>query len=294
MRTRVTAAAVAVAVAAIAVGGCGSSGSPSRTTADGSSAGSAVVRAADVTGATSGYRFTATLDITGAATIRDTLRGTILRASNKGAIELRQHLLGRFTKIDERFAGRTYWISAASIPDASKLTSKPWLRYNIGATLSELGLGGLPSGSSSSDPSQYLAYLKGAGARTRRLGTATVDGVPTTRYAATVNLHDYVRRVPAGQRAQARKSVQRLISTIGSDALHVQVWIDDHHLARRISLSFPECVGNEHLHLSMVVDMFDFGTNANVALPSASRSYDITSLVDRELANQTLGCTSGS
>jgi hypothetical protein len=292
MRTRVTAAAVAVA--AIAVGGCGSSGSSSRTDTSGSTPGSAVVRAADVTDAASGYRFNATLDITGAVTIRDTLSGTILRASNKGAIDLHQHLLGRSSNIDERFSGRTYWISAASVPDASKLTSKPWLRYNIGATLNELGLGGLPSGTSSSDPSQYLAYLKGAGAQTRRLGTATVDGVPTTRYAATVNLHDYVRQVPAGQRAQARKSVQRLISTIGSDELHIQVWIDGHHLARRISLSFPECVGNEHLHLSMVVDMFDFGTNANVALPSASQSYDITPLVDGELANEKLGCTAGS
>jgi hypothetical protein len=292
MPTRATIAGVIAA--AITVAGCGSSGSSSQTTTGGSSAGSAVVRAADVTDATPGYRFTAALQISGAVTIRDTLSGTILRASNKGAIDLRQHLLGRFMKIDERFSGRTYWISASSIPDASKLTSKPWLRYNIGATLNQLGVGGLPSGSSSSDPSQYLAYLKGAGARTRRLGSATVDGVATTRYAATVDLHDYVRQVPAGQRAQARKTVQRLISTIGSDELHAQVWIDDHHLARRISLSFPECVGNEHLHLSMTVDMFDFGTKANVTLPSASQSYDITSLVDQELANQKLGCTASS
>ena len=100
--------------------------------------------------------------------------------------------------------------------------------------------------------------------------------------------------MPAGQRAQARKAVARLISTLGSDRLHVQVWIDDHNLTRQMALSFPECVGQEHLHLSMTIDMYDFGTQADVTLPSASQSYDITPLVDQELANQKVGCAATS
>jgi hypothetical protein len=285
MRARLIGTIVAMAATAFALAGCGSGGSSSDTP----SAGSAVVRAADVTGATSAYRFRAMMHMTGPATITDRMSGTILRASNKGSINLEQNLLGHSMAIDERFSGRTFWVSASGIPDASKLTDKPWLRYNIASTLDELGLGGLPSGGS--DPSQFLTYLKGVRDHAHKLGTATIDGVQTTRYAATVNLHDYVRQVSAGQRAQATKAVRRLISTIGSDELGVQVWIDDHNLARRMSMSFPECVGDEHLHLSMTVDMFDFGTKANVTLPSASQSYDITSLVDQQLANQKLGCT---
>jgi hypothetical protein len=292
MRGRAGILTAACATAAVAVGGCGSSGSPTRTGGATGAAGTAVVRAADVTGATAGYRFRATMDITGAASVRDTMTGTILRSSDRGEINLHQSLLGHAMAIDERYSGRTFWISAAGIPDASHLTSKPWLKYNIDSTLNELGIGGLPNGGS--DPSQFLAYLKAVGGHARRLGTETIDGVPTTHYAATVDLHDYTRQVPAGQRAQAKQAVARLISTIGSDQLHVQVWIDGHNLARRMALSFPECVADQHLRLSMTIDMFDFGTKADVTLPSASQSYDITSLVDQQLAHQKLGCTATS
>lgn len=279
--------------AAIAFGlaGCGSSGSATNTIAA-QDAGAAVVRAADVTGATSGYRFTGLMKITGPATISDTMHGTILGASKTGAIDVHQHLLGRSMRIAERFRDKTFWISATGIPDASKLTSKPWLKYDIASTMDQLGVGGMPSGSS--NPSEILNYLKSVGGNARKLGAQRIRGVPTTHYAATVNLHDYARAAPPTQRAQARKAVARLISTIGSDELHLQVWIDDHHLARQISMSLAECVASQHLHLSVTVDMYDFGTHANVTLPSASDSYDITPLVNQALAHQKLGCTATS
>ncbi len=71
----------------------------------------------------------------------------------------------------------------------------------------------------------------------------------------------------------------------------MQVWVDQHNLARRLYLSFPECVAQQHLRLAMTMDLFDFGTKATVTLPTDAQSYDITSLVDRQLANQKLGCS---
>jgi hypothetical protein len=290
MRTRISALIAAGAAAALALCGCGSGGSSTHTTA--ASAAQAVVRAADVTGAADGYRFHGTVAITGPAAIKDTMSGTVLRAANRGQIELHQHLLGRSMTLQERFSGRTFWISAAGIPHAAKLTSKPWLKYEIDSTLNQLGVGGLPSGGS--DPGQFLTYLKGVGGDARRLGSQRIGGVPTTHYRATVNLDRYVRTVPAAQRAQARKAIARLVSTLGSDKLRMQVWIDDHNLTRRIEASFPECVDQQHLNLSVSVDMYDFGTRASVTLPSASQSYDITPLVDRQLAHQKLGCATPS
>jgi hypothetical protein len=220
------------------------------------------------------------------------MSGTILRSSNTGEINVHQTLLGHTMTIAERFQNRTFWISASSIPDVSKLTSKPWLKYDVGSTLGQLGVGGLPSGGS--NPAEFLTYLKGVGGNARRLGTLQIDGVPTTHYEATVNLHDYARTLPAAQRPQARKAVARLISTLGSDELHMQVWIDHHNLTRRMAVSLPECVGDQHLHLALTMDMYDFGTQANVSLPSASQSYDITPLVDQQLAHQKLGCSATS
>ena len=284
---------MASALAALALAGCGSSGSSSQSTGAASSAGAAVVRAAHVTASTSGYRFHAKIGLSGAAGgIKDTMAGTILLASNKGEIDLHQQLLGHSSTITERYSGRTFWVSASGIPNASQLTNRPWLKYDINSTLNQLGLGGLPGGSS--DPTQFLTYLKAVGGNARKLGTAQIDGVQTTHYDATVNLNDYPRVLPAAQRAQARRAVGRLISTLGSHDLHVQVWIDGRSLTRRMAMSFPECVSRQHFRIAMVVDLSDFGTQANVTLPSAAESYDITPLVNQSLAHQQLGCTASA
>ena len=281
---------MASALAALAVAGCGSSGSSSQTTGGASSAGAAVVRAANVTGSTSGYRFRAKIGLSGAAgSLRDRMTGTILLASNKGEIDLHQQLLGHSSTVTERYSGRTFWVSASGIPNVSRLTDKPWLKYDINSTLDQLGLGGLPGGSS--DPTEFLTYLKAVGGDAHKLGTAQINGVQTTHYDATVDLNDYPRVLPAAQRAQARRAVQRLITTIGSHELHAQVWIDGRNLTRRMAISFPECVSRQHFRLAMVVDFSDFGTQAEITLPSAAQSYDITPLVNQSLAHQQLGCT---
>jgi hypothetical protein len=285
---------LAAAAAAFALAGCGSSGSSSQTAKGGTNrspdSGAAVVRAADVTGSSSGYRFQATMSITGASTpVKATMSGTVLSAAHRGELALHESVLGESVNISERYSGKTFWISASGIPGGSKLTGKPWLRFELGTTLNQLGLGGLPSGSS--DPAQFLTYLKAAGGAAQRLGTQSIGGVATTHYAVTVDLDDYVRLAPAAQRATARKTVQRLISVIGSNTMHMQVWIDARHLARRLVLSFPECVAQQHLHLNLTMNLFDFGTKAKVSLPPASQSYDITSLVDQQLGNQKVSCS---
>jgi hypothetical protein len=230
------------------------------------------------------------MTITGATTpLKAEMSGTILSAGNRGALALRESVLGHSVNVSERYAGKTYWVSVTGIPGASRLTSKPWLRYNLGSTLNQLGVGGLPSGGS--NPTQFLTYLKASGADTQKLGSQTIRGVATTHYVVVVNLNSYVQRVPAADRAAARKSVQRLISTIGSSTLHMQIWVDHHDYARRLYLSLPECVAHQHLRLGLTMDLFDFGTKSTVSLPSDAQSYDITSLVDQRLATQKLGCS---
>jgi hypothetical protein len=84
--------------------------------------------------------------------------------------------------------------------------------------------------------------------------------------------------------------IQRLISTIGSSTIHMQVWIDHRNFARRLYLSFPECLGQQHLRLALTMDLFDFGTHATVTLPTDAQSDDITPLIAGELAHQKVGC----
>jgi hypothetical protein len=196
MRLSASAAAAAIVVA---LAGCGASGDASKTT--GADAGSAVVRAADVTGSSSGYRFQATMSITGGlAPLKAAMTGTILGSENRGELALRQTVDGHARSVAERFSGKTYWVSAAGIAGASTLTSKPWLKYNLSSTLNQLGLGGLPNVGAS--PTQFLTYLKTTGADAQRLGTQTIRGVATTHYAVSVNLNNYARLVSAADRGR--------------------------------------------------------------------------------------------
>jgi len=206
-KTRALAALAAATM--IVLAGCGSSGGSANPAGGGSgasSARSAVVRAADVTGSSNGYRFQATMSITGGSTaLKATMSGTTLSASNRGALALRERVQGHAVNVSERYSGKTYWVSVTGIPGAAALTSKPWLKYNLGSTLNQLGVGGLPSGGS--NPTQFLTYLKAAGADTQKLGTQTVRGVATTHYAVAVNLNRYAQLAPSADRAApARRS----------------------------------------------------------------------------------------
>jgi len=290
----------AAAATALLAAGCGSSGS-NPTSPRGQ-----VIRAANVTAAAKGYRFEGTVHvgITGSTSVSfsATISGAIETSPKRAAVNVSGNVLGHSINTSERISGTTYWISTAGLHNASRLTNKPWLRYDLGQTINQLGLSDLPA--ESSDPTQFVGYLKAVGADVRPLGTQMVKGVSTKRYAVTVNLDNYARLVPAGERAQARKSIKQLTAVIGTNELHMQAWIDDHNLARRLALKLPECIAGQHVDIDLSMDLYDYGAQTKVTLPPAADSYDISGLVSKGLAAQgglsgqgalagALGCGSG-
>jgi hypothetical protein len=156
--------------------------------------------------------------------------------------------------------------------------------------MGSLGLGGLsPTGS---DPSQFLGYLRAAGGKATRVGTQAIRGVATTHYHAVVSLDRYPRLVPPAQRAAAARGVSVLESALGTHSMPMDVWIDSHSLVRRMSFAFAECVQNQHLNLSMTMDLYDYGRQPQPTLPAASQTYDITPQITKLLTHAKLGCTS--
>ena len=55
---------------------------------------------------------------------------------------------------------------------------------------------------------------------------------------------------------------------------------------------FAECVQNQHLNLSMTLDLYDYGRQPRPTLPAASQTYDITPQITKVLKTAKLGCTS--
>jgi hypothetical protein len=130
------------------------------------------------------------------------------------------------------------------------------------------------------NPTDYLRYLRATSGRVERLGSEEVRGVSTTHYKGTVDL----RRTPKLD----RRSAERLIQLGGTATMPTEVWIDQHHLVRRmrlqISMKMPPNAGaaaGQLMKIDETVELYNFGPKPRVVPPPADQVYDATGLAQR-------------
>jgi hypothetical protein len=268
--------ALASVAIAVALSGCGATKAISGAV-------DPVAQAATTTAHAPGYRMSATIDATAAGTaVHGTMVGVYDTAQRLGAFTQRESVSGHTISIDERLSGTTVYMRLPSSPGLDRLTGgKPWIKLDFSRALGAFGLGGLTT--QSSNPAQFIDYLRAVGAKTQRVGTATIDGAQTTHYHAVVDLDNYPKLFPPAQRAAAARGVATLESVTGSHTMPMDVWIDSHRLLRRMSFSFGECVQSQHVTMAMTMNLSDYGSQAVPSLPSSSDAYDLTPLVLKSL-----------
>jgi len=276
--------AALTAAAAVVVSGCGAS----RTIG---SVVDPVARAAQVTAKAPGYRLTGTVQVSsGTVTSQGTMTGTIDTTDHTGVMTSTVTADGRTAQVAEKFDGTTVYMRSSAIQGLQSVTGgKPWVEIEYSKAMGAMGLGSLQT--SGSDPAQFVDYLRAVGAHETRVGTATVGGVSTTHYRVTVDLDHYAQVVPAAQRASARQGVATLESMLGSHTLPMDVWIDAHQMVRRVAFSLTECVENQHLHMSMAMNLSDYGQQTIPQMPAASQTYDLTPVLTAALKKVKLACT---
>lgn len=281
-------AAGAAIAAAVAVSGCGVTKTVSGFV-------DPVAKAADVTATAPGYRIAATMTVglgsTG-QTAHATMSGVMDRADKQASITVHETAAGHSATTTEKVSGTTIYMNAAQLGGSGKVPGgKPWIKYDLTQATEAMGMGGL---STSSDPSQFVDYLRAAGGTATRVGTQTIRGVPTTHYHVVVSFDRYLTIVRPAARAATARSVSLLESMLGSHTMQMDAWIDSKRMVRRMSFSLAECVENQHLNIGMMMDLYDYGPQPRPALPSASETYDITPQVDKVLKNVKLSCGSSS
>lgn len=280
MSRKLITAAVALAsmamALAIALSGCGATKAISGAV-------DPVAQAATTTAHAPGYRMSATIDATAAGTaVHGTMEGVYDSAQHLGAFTQRESVAGHTISIDERLSGTTVYMRLPNSPSLDHLTGgKPWVKLDFSRALGAFGLGDLPT--QSSNPAQFIDYLRAVGAKTKQVGSETIDGVQTTHYHVVVDLDNYPKLFAPARRAAAARGVSTLEATIGSHTMPMEAWIDSHKLLRRMRLSFGECVQSQHLTLAMTMNLSDYGSQAVPSLPSASQAYDLTPLILKSL-----------
>jgi hypothetical protein len=244
-----------------------------------------VAQAATRTSQAPGYRMSvSTIATTAGTTVRGTMNGVIDTVRHTGAFTTYETVAGHAVSIVERLSGTTIYMK---LPNQSALDSltggKPWLKLDFTRALGAFGLGGLTT--QSSNPAQFIDYLRAVGAKHTRVGTATIGGVQTTHYHVVINLDNYPKLFPASRRAAAARGVATLENAIGSHTMPMDAWIDSRNLLRRMSFSFGECVQSQRLKLAMTMNLSDYGPQTVPAAPAASDAYDLTPLLVKSLKN---------
>jgi hypothetical protein len=267
---------VAATTAAGLLTACSSTGhdtSPNSPATSSASASDAVAAAFARTTAASSAKFDLSADVTGGPAeqpVHVTASGVIDFAHRTS--DLTVTLPGGMGSVESRYlAGVLYAKLPASLagmlPGAKAGTS--WVSIDVNA-LSQQQLGkslGQLALSAPSDPSQVLSFLRGAGADVKLAGPATVDGIATTRYTATIDLDKAAAQLPA----KARAGVARFEDEIGTHLLPAQLWIDGQGRLRRMTITAQ--------HSEITLTLSDFGTPVHVTAPPAGQTTDITALI---------------
>ena len=282
-------ATLCAGVAVLALAGCGSSSSTNLSS-------NQVVRAAYLSTNSSGYQMRFALQVGSAALpqpVTGVGSGTVDVPDHAGAVVLNMNLgsspqitqvLGSSTfRIEEIIKGTTVYVKlpAAITSKVPSLSAKPWLKVDLAKVASSAGIPGLSSlvnNPTSSDPSQFLQYLRAAGGTVTKEGTAVVNGFQTTKYHATISLDKVPDALPSASRASAQSAISAIESKTNLHTVPVDVWIDDHNLVRRMSLSLAETANGQSVNTAITVDIVKYGPQPQPPAPPASQVSDISSL----------------
>jgi hypothetical protein len=153
-----------------------------------------------------------------------------------------------------------------------------WMKLDLAKFESSLGLDPRQLTSGQSDPAQYLQYLRSAGGSVRAVGHETVRGTDTTRYEGSIDLNKAAEALPATDRAKLKEALKSLASQTGVSSIPVTVWVDAHHLIRRMSMKISIAAGGKTGGATVDYELFGFGATPAVNPPASGETFDATKL----------------
>jgi hypothetical protein len=151
---------------------------------------------------------------------------------------------------------------------------KSWVKMDLAKLAGKEGvdLEGLMNANQAS-PEQSLRMLM-ASSDSHVINYDRVRGVLTTHYGLNVDL----RRL-AKQDEEVRKSLDTLIDLTGADSFPAEAWIDSQGRVRKlkVTMSMGAKLGQQ-FSMTIVEELYAFGTKVKVQLPPASQVADFSAL----------------
>jgi hypothetical protein len=206
-------------------------------------------------------RFTMNMSLSG---FGDSGDGTI---SGGGVIDM----------VRERLAMTLHVVDATNDESVEMRVLDGMLYAKEGATWESGSLAGFEV--QSPNPAGYLDYLRGVAPAVRVEGHDILRGDETTRYGATVDLAQALKRTttPSGQ-----VQLRHVLAQIGTLKIPVSVWIDGPGRLRKLTMAIDLRTVAGHLDISggtdpkitVTMELYDFGVAVNVVAPAGARSIE--------------------
>lgn len=158
---------------------------------------------------------------------------------------------------------------------------KPWIRLDMQKMGEQAGMDfGAMMQVGGSDPTQTLDFLRGVSGDVEVVGEEDVRGVPSTHYKATMDFNKVVENAPAELRDRLAPTIELIITSLGTSTVPIEVWIDDLGRTVRMKQSFDYKEGAQAgSTMSMIYEMYDFGTDVHIRIPAASETSDFEDLM---------------
>lgn len=270
-------AAVAITAAALAAAGCTSS---SHSTAAAKPSGSASSPGASLT-ATQAIQlaaqhaqkvtsFAATVNVRTTGTETTSLAGTVQQQTQPSPVLTAD--FGSVTVQGQTVPGGIQEILNSNalylkMTQLARETGKPWIEIPAaeiskaaGASFSQL------LQNDSSNPLVQTQMLAGS-TNVKKVGTATVDGVPTTEYTGTYPVSAGLAKLPASLRAKAATQLQAM----GLQTENFTVWLDNQQQVRKVITSAR---GSKE-QVASTMQVTSINQPVSVTIPAASQTATI-------------------
>jgi hypothetical protein len=156
---------------------------------------------------------------------------------------------------------------------------KQWIKLDVSKIGSAAGVdfNQLLSGTQM-QPTDLLSMLKTEGAAIRKVGLEKVNGTVTTHYHVTVNLAKALKA--EGLTTPVLSDLAASVPNIPED-----VWIGSDGLVRRVTVSYGLEQHGKSVHMTMALDLYDYGVDLKIAAPPSDEVFDATKLAQQGLGS---------
>ncbi len=169
----------------------------------------------------------------------------------------------------------------SAVTAALPLSGRQWIKIDLAKLANLPGLSSLESNPTASDPSHILQFLRSASGTVLTEGQQRVDGFETTHYRAFLSLEHLADTLPPADRQAAQQALSAFEQSAQTPDFPVDVWVDAHHLVRRILMTIDLGLPNRpSMQETATVDLSHYGPQPRPVTPPADEVLDVSGAAD--------------